>query len=241
MSLFKSFIISDIFDYSFKNAHYLFQAFTHKSFAHEVKIAVENNEKLEFLGDSVLQMVVSEQLYLLFPQGTEGELSKLRSSIVNEVTLASLGRHFHLSHFILLGKGEFKGQGYNKDSIIADTLEAILGAIYLDSNFETTKTVLLNLFATYEKDNKTKIFDYSMMKSFDAKSKLQELVMEKYKTTPKYVAQILNENEFEISLFINERCIDSIQHKSKKKAMQLLAKKVLENQNIFEENKGKTC
>lgn len=223
--------IPTIFDYKFKDNNLLFQSLTHKSFAHEVKVELDNNEKLEFLGDSVLQIVVSEALYKKFSMLDEGSLSKLRSAIVNEQTLADIARFYHLDKYILVGKGELKNKGYEKDSILSDTFEAILGAIYLDSSFDKAKSVLINLIEKYESKVKP-VFDQRIILDFDAKSRLQEVVMAKYKTTPKYISKEITPNKYEITLMINDKSYGQLIHNSKKKAMQILAKQTLEQNKI---------
>lgn len=223
--------ITTIFNYQFNNVNLLFEAFTHKSFAHEVKIDLNNNEKLEFLGDSVLQLVISEEIYKRYEMLDEGSLSKLRSAIVNENTLAQIGNYYKLSHYLLVGKGEFKNKGHERPSLVSDAFEAIIGAIYLDSNYEKSKTILLNLIEKFELTNK-KIIDQSIILDFDAKSRLQEIVMAKFKTTPKYISAATENDQFSITLMINEHNLGTLTHQSKKKAMQLLAKKVLENNEI---------
>src|SRR5690606_7587849 len=114
-------------------------AITHRSFAHEVKFKCEHNEKLEFLGDSVLQLIISQKLYEMYPDLKEGVLSKLRSSIVNEASLFKLAKSLELDGLILLGRGEFNEEGYLKPSLLSNLFEAILGAVYLDSNLQKTE------------------------------------------------------------------------------------------------------
>lgn len=223
--------ITTIFDYKFNNTNLLFEAFTHKSFAHEVKVDLSNNEKLEFLGDSVLQIIISEEIYKKYQMLDEGSLSKLRSAIVNENTLAEIGNYYKIGSFLLVGKGEIKNKGYERPSLVSDAFEALIGAIYLDSNFETTKNILLSLIKKFEISNK-KIIDQSIILDFDAKSRLQEVVMAKFKTAPKYISESIENDQFSITLMVNEHKLGSITHSSKKKAMQLLAKKVLENNDI---------
>ena len=209
----------------------LFTALVHKSFKHEKNVIEKNNEKLEFLGDAVLELIISEFLFQSYPDKSEGDLSKLRSAIVNETTLTEIAKHIDLGRFILLGKGELKEKGYEKESLLSDTFEAILGAIYLDQGLD--KTVLL--FGKLLQDIKTKTgHDYlseNIILSFDAKSKLQEIVMKKYKTTPRYEAHEIESAQgkvFEVTLIVGEKTFGKTQHASKKKAMQLLAKEVLE-------------
>lgn len=224
--------VPKILNYKFVQDELLFQAFTHKSFAHEVKVELDDNEKLEFLGDSVLQITVSEMLYKKFQHLDEGHLSKLRSSIVNEEVLAQVARFYQLGDYILLGKGELKSNGHDKDSILSDTLEALFGAIYLDSDFETTKSIILGAFSLFEK-NIRPIFDENIILDFDAKSRLQEVVMSKFKTTPRYLSKELPGNKFEINLMVKDKIIGSIKHHSKKRAMQLLAKEALDKNTLL--------
>lgn len=219
-----------LFNYDFKNTELLFNAFIHKSFAHEVKIELTPNEKLEFLGDSVLQLIISEVLYERFSDLNEGELSKLRSTIVNEQILAKIGRFYQINKLILLGKGEVKSQGFDKDSIIADTLEAIIGAIYLDGQYSLTKNIVLSLFEDFENKTKTKIFANENLLHFDAKSRLQEMVMAKYKSMPIYESKDLSNQKYEVKLIIEGKTVETLVHNSKKKAMQILAKNILDKE-----------
>jgi len=224
-----------ILNYTFKNSDFLFEAFTHTSFAHESKLEIKHNENLEFLGDSVLQLMTSEILLAIYPHKKEGELSKLRSSIVNEQTLAKLARCSQFQNYILLGKGEFKEKGYEKESLMANVFEAVLGAIYLDSgsNLNTVKDVFSFIVNKYENKEKINVFSEKMVDDFDAKSKLQELTMAKYKEIPKYIATPTKDNKsFDISVQVQGKNLATINHISKKKGMQLLAKQILDNQSL---------
>lgn len=116
--------------YSFKNSELLQQALTHRSAGHR------NNERLEFLGDSILNLIISQQLFYQFEYATEGELTRLRSQLVKGVTLAKVALDLKLDHFLLLGLGEKLSGGHRRESILADTLEAIIAAIYLDSHMD---------------------------------------------------------------------------------------------------------
>lgn len=219
-------------NYLFKNKSLLFRAFTHKSFAHESKLNLINNERLEFLGDSVLSIIISEYIFDKYKDVKEGDLSKLRSSIVNEDTLFNFAKYINLQEYILLGKGELLNKGFDKKSILSDCFEAFLGAIYLDSDLTTVKEILLNLIFSYEKENSI-IFLKDITKAIDPKTELQELIYQKYKVYPKYES-IKNEkeNNFTVSIYVNENKIDQIVDHSKKTAMQLLAKKILQ-ENII--------
>ncbi|QLB21611.1 ribonuclease III [Vespertiliibacter pulmonis] len=116
--------------YQFTDLAYLKQALTHRS------AAMKNNERLEFLGDSILNFVIGKALYEKFPAANEGELSRMRAALVKEETLAVIARQFDLGEYLKLGAGELKSGGYRRESILSDCVEAIIAAIYLDSNIE---------------------------------------------------------------------------------------------------------
>ena len=213
----------------------LIQAFIHKSFKHENTIDLDHNETLEFLGDSVLQLIISEKLFTTFPHKNEGDYSKIRSAIVNENSLASLAQMINMSDYILLGRGELQENGHTKKSILANTFEAVLGAIYLDSGLAGAQAFLENCFNLYAKKTGTSIFESSMVDKFDAKTKLQELVMKKYKSTPSYAWNEVKDGStklYEVKLIINAKDIQQTVHVSKKKAMQILAKQALDENNF---------
>ena len=129
-----------IINYTFKNKGLIRQALTHSSYANEKRMnKLYNNERPEFLGDAVLELVSSEFLYENYPDMHEGELTKLRASIVCEPTLALCAKELSLGDFILLGKGEDGTGGRERDSILSDALEAVIGAIYLDGGFTSAK------------------------------------------------------------------------------------------------------
>ena len=137
--------LEEIIGYHFKNKHYLTQALTHSSYANEKKLGkLGSNERLEFLGDAVLELISSDYLYARFTQIPEGELTKKRASLVCEPSLAYCTREFGLPQFLLLGKGEDMTGGRNRDSIVSDATEALLGAIYLDGGFANAKEFVLN-------------------------------------------------------------------------------------------------
>ena len=139
--------LEEILGYKFKNKNLLLQAVTHSSYANEVLgDAAKDNERLEFLGDAVLDMVISNVLFKSEYDKAEGELTKLRASIVCERSLAEISKARGFNDFLLLGKGEEQNGGRLRDSIIADCVEAIIGAIYTDSGFNAASTVVLKLF-----------------------------------------------------------------------------------------------
>lgn len=218
--------------YTFNGSELFFNIFCHKSFAHELRFDIQNNERLEFLGDSVLQLIISRELMQRYPFKKEGELSKLRSSIVNTVTLAKLADILNLDKLILLGKGEFQEQGHRKESLLANCLEALLGAIYLEAGLEKAADVILRIIQQHQEKTKENILSDDVLLDFDAKSRLQEIVMREHKVHPLYQSKEIKENKklfFEVSLVIKKKILATITHESKKKAMQLLAKKVLKN------------
>ena len=162
------------FDYDFRNSSLLELALTHRSYS------AENNERLEFLGDAVLDLVLSDVLFQLYPSVDEGNLSLMRASIVNERSLSALARQLGINEQIILGEGESLSGGQQRDSILANTLEAIVGAIYLDSNFEKIAAVIKTIF-----NDSINSIDPSLSYK-DAKSTLQELLQQQQKNLPEY-------------------------------------------------------
>ncbi|WP_166251542.1 ribonuclease III [Marinobacter salicampi] len=155
--------------YQFREPERLLLALTHRSFGNQ------NNERLEFLGDSIVNMVIAEYLYGCFEGAREGQLSRLRARMVKGVTLAEIGREFELGQYLRLGSGELKSGGYRRDSILADAVESIIGAIYLDSDFETCRTQVLRWFderlqnlniQDTQKDPKTRLQEYLQSRQF---------------------------------------------------------------------------
>ena len=162
--------LEQIIGYTFHNKKLLRQALTHSSYANEKKLGkLGCNERLEFLGDAVLELISSDFLYKNFTQIPEGELTKKRASLVCEPSLAYCARQFGLPAFLLLGKGENMTGGRNRDSIISDATEALLGAIYLDGGFANAKEFVLKFILN---DIERKQLFY------DSKTILQELVQE---------------------------------------------------------------
>jgi len=167
--------------FKFKHPDFLNQAFSHRSFANEYGRTVDNNEKLEFLGDSVLGLVVSEFLYKNLPDKTEGDLARIKSFVVSEESLAEIARSIDVDKYILIGRGEEYSGGRDKKALLADCMEAIFGAYFLDMGFrEVQRFILLYLVPQIQKvlENRHKK---------DYKTLLQEFVQKKYKTYPRYV------------------------------------------------------
>jgi ribonuclease-3 len=158
-------------DYQLKQEELLKQALTHRSFCRGA-----NNARLEFLGDSVLSLVISHNIYEQQPNASEGDLSRIRASLVNEAALARVARDINLGDYVLLGGGELKSGGFRRESILSDTMEAILGAIYLDSNFAQVQNSILYLYRVYLqnlpsqsnlKDPKTRLQEYLQSEKID--------------------------------------------------------------------------
>ena len=160
--------------YQFNNIDLLKQALTHRS------VSKNNNERLEFLGDSVLGCVISRELFQRFPLIDEGQLSRLRSYLVKGQTLAKLAKTINLSETLVLGQGELKSGGFRRESIQADAFEAILGAIFLDSDYLTVNSVVLKLYEDLLNDASPE----DSLKDF--KTQLQELLQKKGYSLPQY-------------------------------------------------------
>jgi len=160
--------------YSFKQPTLLQQALTHRSFS------AINNERLEFLGDSVLNFIIAHQLFNLFPHLPEGDLSRLRAKLVREASLAEIAADLNLGDALKLGEGELKSAGWRRPSILADALEAIVGAVYLDGGFDAAQQVVALLYRDKLQTIDPKFIDK------DAKSQLQEYLQSKKMDLPDY-------------------------------------------------------
>lgn len=212
--------------YEFKNTMLLSTALTHSSYSNESKIKADCNERLEFLGDSVLNLAVSEYVYKTYPDLPEGNLTKIRAGVVSEVSLAKVARDLNLGEFLLLGKGEQITGGRDRDSILADATEAIIGAIYLDGGFESARDFVL-------KQLKSAIEQHSRNNAhWDSKTQLQELLQSKSSAGITY--EIIDEKgpdhnkRFTAQVSSNGRVMGIGTGKSKKEAEQNAALEALE-------------
>jgi ribonuclease III len=213
-------------DIRFKDHKILEQAFYHRSFLNEVKLDIQSNERLEFLGDAVLQLCVSKYLFLERSNDAEGDLTNLRAFIVKTKSLAQASKLLDLGSYLKLSKGEELGGGRENPQLLANTYEALLGAIYLDSGLESVEKViektLFSLFAKELKSGPPK----------DAKSSLQEIVQEKYKESPYY--RILetkgpdHAKQFIVAVFIKGKQFGKGQGASKQIAEEQSATQALE-------------
>jgi ribonuclease-3 len=202
----------------FRKLEFLNQAFTHRSFAHEAGENGENNERLEFLGDSVLGLVVAEYVYATLPDQPEGELARIKSFVVSEASLSEIARGLRVDNFILIGKGEEYSGGRSKKTILADCLEAIIGAYYLDSGFPAAARFVHTMLIP----EINKVLENRHAK--DYKTLLQEWVQQRMKTYPKYrVVQKTgpdHDKTFWIEVHVGERSFGAGKGKNKKEAEQ---------------------
>ncbi len=213
--------------YTFKNPEWLRQALIHRSYSHEnLGLWPKDNERLEFLGDAVLDLVIRHLLLDIFPDHKEGELSKIRSVMVSEATLGEIARGMQLGDYLLLGKGEESTQGRDKDSILADAYEALIAAIYLDGGLESANTIIKRHFALVLEEAAHPDF------SKDYKTQLQEYSQDRFKSIPTYrlekEAGPDHDKTFYIALLINNEIISHGEGRSKKEAEQDAAKKALQ-------------
>jgi len=210
--------------HTFKDAELLEQALTHKSYANENK-APYHNERMEFLGDAVLSLVISEYLMKTCPASTEGDLSRLRAAVVSEPALAAVSREIGLGDYLLLGKGEDQTGGRNKDSLLADCLEALIASIYLDAGKDAAEAFVIRFFESVIKT-------CSSAGSLDYKTGLQELCQDRLKQLPEY--RIISETgpdhqkQFEMEVWIRGQLSGRGTGKSKKEAEQRAAREALE-------------
>jgi ribonuclease-3 len=167
--------LSAALGHRFRRPEYLALALTHRSSS----VDVENNEKLEFLGDAVLELAMSDVLMARFPEAREGDLSKIRASLVNAEVLARKARELELGRWIELGKGEEKSGGRDKPSILAAAYEAVLGAIYLDAGFDVARAVVERQFTA-------DVAEHLTLGLRDYKTKLQEITQRLFRETPVY-------------------------------------------------------
>ena len=166
--------LSRIIHYTFNDPSFMIMALTHRSFSSQ------HNERLEFLGDSVLSFLIANEIYKRFPRIDEGDLSRLRAQLVKESSLSTIATSIGLGDFIRLGEGELKSAGWRRPSILADTFESIIGAIYLDGGIEPTHEFVLRFFETQLNEIDPKLIQK------DPKTLLQELLQSKKSDLPIY-------------------------------------------------------
>ncbi|MES2308310.1 MAG: ribonuclease III [Verrucomicrobiota bacterium] len=173
--------LQDKMGYRFEHPELLLQALTHPSYGYEKRSRFEDNQRLEFLGDAVLQLVITEKLYLSFPEEPEGDLTKLRSQLVNRTQMHQLAITLNIGELLLIGKGEEKNGGRSRPSNLADAMEAILGALYRDGGYEAARTVIGKLLDSAIRAQKSHPF------SDNPKGDLQEKLQAVAGESPQYV------------------------------------------------------
>jgi ribonuclease-3 len=215
--------------YTFKDKNLLRQALTHRSYLNENPTwELDHNERLEFLGDAVLELVVTEHLYNSYPN-PEGELTNWRAALVNANMLAKISAEFGLNDYMLLSRGEAKDMGRARQYILANAIEALIGAIYLDQGYEGAKTFITRFVLSHL----TQIIDNRLYR--DAKSLLQEEAQERVGITPTY--NVLDEwgpdhaRNFKIGVFLSHEMIGVGEGPSKQDAQQMAAEDALVKKN----------
>lgn len=215
----------DIIGYKFKDVNYLIQALSHSSYANEKKKTRTSNERLEFLGDSVLSIVVSKYLFENFTHIAEGELTKLRASLVCEKSLHIFAQKIKLGEFIMLGKGEEITGGRERPSILADAFEAVIAAVFLDGGFEPVTKYILGFMPEDVENQKKAVFS-------DFKTILQEIVQKNPEEKVEYVLAAEegpdHNKSFVVEVYLNSNVIGKGKGRSKKEAEQMAAKEALE-------------
>ncbi|NLY82342.1 MAG: ribonuclease III [Clostridiales bacterium] len=212
--------LEDAIGYWFKNKKLLINAVTHSSYSSDKGMSYpENNERLEYLGDAFFDAIIGDRLYKLLPEEREGKLSKMRAKIVCEESLEDIGKEIKIGDYLLIGKGEEQTGGRTRKSIIANAVEAIIGAIYLDSNYDATYAVVSKLF-----DEKINLAIEGKLLT-DHKTKLQEILQKKHKDkAPSY--EVIktegpdHEKVFFVNLVLDKVVLGKGLGKSKKEAEQ---------------------
>lgn len=213
-----------VIEYKFKDIGLLFNALTHSSYAHDVK-KCKSNERLEFLGDSVLGFVVAFHIYVNYPKYPEGDLTKLRASLVCEKTLSKFARQINLGDYLFLSKGELHSGGNQRSSILADAFESVIAAIYMDGGMDEARKFILRFVEKEMKSNSPKPFR-------DYKTQLQEIVQ---KSSQEHLSYELvketgpaHDKHFVSQVLLNSNVIGKGGGKSKKESEQQAAREALE-------------
>ena len=212
--------------YRFQNITLLQNALTHSTYANQRwHNSLKSNERLEFLGDSILGMVVAEYLFKIFPDRPEGELTRMRADMVCEKTLASVAARINLGHHLMLGNGEEQGGGRSRDSILADAVESVIAASFLDGGMAAARSFIEKFILVEVPVRK--------MHNADYKTALQELIQQKKNQTLSYAlvgeSGPDHDKRFEVEVSLNGRVIGTGTGSSKKRAEQMAAQSALEN------------
>src|SRR3989344_550333 len=212
--------------YSFTNSALLEQAFTHRSYLNENRASrLEHNERLEFLGDAVLELVVTEYLYAKYPEKPEGELTAVRAALVNTVSISDAASQLGMNDYMLLSRGEARDTGRARGIILANAFEALIAALYLDQGYEAAKQFIANqLFHKTDEVVEKRLCQ-------DAKSKLQEIAQERLAVTPTY--ELMNQSgpdhdkTFVVAVYLGSSKTALGEGRSKQEAEQDAAQKAL--------------
>jgi ribonuclease III len=212
----------------FSNLSLLTRALTHRSYVNENPNSSEDNERLEFLGDAVLDFIVGAWVYNRFPEMPEGDLTKMRSAIVRNDQLAVFARHLKLGNALRLGHGEFVTGGSQRDGLLGSTFEALIGALYLDAGLKAVETFVDPLLEEVRESTLTKIHD--------PKSLLQEWAQAQKMSAPRYRTVTMtgpdHAKEFEVEVVIDERVVGAGRGSSKQTAQQAAASDAMKNLGI---------
>src|SRR3989338_5073717 len=215
-------------EYIFKDKNLLKESLTHRSYLNEnPSWHLPNNERLEFLGDAVLELATTEELYNRYPESQEGELTSYRAALVNYQMMATIAKEIGLENFVLLSRGEAKDMGRARDVILANAMEALIGAIYLDSDYLRAKKFVKSFVLSHLAE----VIAKGLYK--DAKSLLQEKSQADLKITPNY--KVISEKGpdhskiFEVGVFLNDKMVAIGSGQSKQDAEVEAAKRALEN------------
>ena len=217
--------------YFFNDRGILLQALTHTSYSHEnlqeKPISLRDNERMEFLGDAILDAILTDILLEAFPNAQEGPLSKIRASLVNEKTLAEIARKVGIQDAVRLGKGELRTHGNEKPSILSSTMEAVIAAIYLDGGFQAEYPIVRHLFSSYIQA------DQGRNPFVDHKTQLQELSQARHRQTPTYILLGSEGPDhakvFEIEVRLASQTLAIAKGPSKKEAEQNAARAAIES------------
>ena len=218
--------LAKILGIQFNDISLLDRALTHRSYLNENKDTLKHNERLEFLGDAVLELIVSGHLYNSYPDRPEGDLTSFRSALVRTESLADASRELNYGKYLKLAKGEEESGGRDKDYILANTFEAVLGAIYIDQGYDKCKELVERILITkidYIVKNRLEI---------DGKTKIQEMAQAKYRLTPTY--EVVEETgpdhdkKFVVAIKLGKKTIGIGKGASKQKAEEAAAQKGIE-------------
>lgn len=222
--------LEQLLDYHFTEQELALRALTHPSFDHE-QAGEGDYQRLEFLGDAVLGMLLAETLYFRFPVSSEGDLSRFRSQMADQETLAGVARQCGIGQFIRLGRGEEQSCGRDKDSILADVLESLIAAVYLDGGLVSAHKLVMRLFKDLLDSPE------AILRSCDAKSELQELLSAKRLPPPCY--RLVEESGpphsrlYRFQVVMNDQVVGEGMGRSKKSAQQVAASQALEHLSDF--------